>query len=145
MKPIRTWIVLADTKTVRIAVNDGPGKGVYGHSTQGLKAPPVTALSDEPGMTFASFGPNRGGISDPDLKGQAAHAFAVKIVEYLDDALAQGSYQRLILIAPAAMLGRLRQAITPSLQAVLLDEIPKDLTHLPLDELPAHLADVLAV
>ncbi|MCK0097350.1 host attachment protein [Yoonia sp. F2084L] len=145
MKPIKTWIVLADTQTVRVAVNEGPGKGVYGHSTQGLTAPAVTELSDAPGMTAAAAGPNRGGISDPDLKGQAARAFAADIVGFLEAAHDDGHYQRLILIAPAAMLGLLRQALTPRVQAVLHADIPKDLTHLPLDELPGHLGDVLAV
>ena len=145
MKPIKTWIVLADAKTVRIAINDGVGKGVYGRSTQGLEAPAVTELSDEPGQTNAAVGPNRGGISDPDLKGQAEHAFASDIVRYLEDALTRGDFHRLILIAPATMLGHLRQALTPALRKVLHAEIPKDLTRLPLDELPEHLADVLAV
>ncbi len=145
MKPIKTWIVLADTQSARIAVNDGPGKGVYGHSKQGLNAPKVTELSDAPGMTAASAGPNRGGISDPDLKGQAAHAFATAITSYLEAALANDAYQRLILIAPPAMLGQLRQALSPALRQVLLGDIPKDLTHLTLEDLPKHLADVLAV
>ena len=145
MKPIKTWIVLADTQTVRIAVNDGTGKGVYGRSTQGLAAPAITELSDAPGMTNAAVGPNRGGISDPDLKGQAAHAFAAQIADYLAAALKKGDYDRLILIAPAAMLGHLRQALTPALREVLYADISKDLTHLPLDELPSHLEDVLAV
>ena len=145
MKPIKTWIVLADAQTVRIAINDGTGKGVYGRGTQGLDAPAVTELSDAPGMTNAAVGPNRGGISDPDLKGQAAQAFAADIVSYLQAALAKGDYHRLILIAPATMLGHLRQALTPALRDVLHADIPKDLTHLPLDELPRHLADVLAV
>jgi protein required for attachment to host cells len=145
MKPISTWIVLADAQTVRIAINDGIGKGVYGRGTQGLDAPTVTALADAPGQTNAAVGPNRGSIADPDLKGQAARIFAADIARYLEAALAKGDYHRLILIAPATMLGHLRQALTPALQDVLHADIPKDLTHLPLDELPAHLEDVLAV
>ncbi|MFT6075270.1 MAG: protein required for attachment to host cells [Yoonia sp.] len=145
MKPIKTWIVLADTQSVRIAVNDGPSKGVYGHCTHGLKAPKITSLSDAPGMTNAAVGPNRGGIADPDLKGQAAHAFAADIIQYLEASLTKGEFQRLILIAPAAMLGLLRKAMTPALKHTLLGDIPKDLTHLPLDELPKHLEDILCV
>lgn len=145
MKPITTWIVLADAQTVRIAINDGTDKGVYGRGTQGLQVPAVTALSDAPGLTNAAVGPNRGSISDPDLKGQAERAFATGIISYLEAALAKGDYHRLILIAPPAMLGHLRQALTPALRDVLHADIPKDLTHVPLDELPAHLGDVLAV
>ncbi len=145
MKPIKTWIVLTDAQTVRIAVNEGPGKGVYGHRAESLKAPPVTELSDAPGMTAASAGPNRGSISDPDLKGQAARAFASDIANYLAASLAKDSYQRLILIAPAAMLGHLRQALPSNVQAVLYADIPKDLAHLPLEQLPEFLKDVVVV
>jgi protein required for attachment to host cells len=145
MKPIKTWIVLADSQTVRIAINEGTGKGIYGRGTQGLDVPAVTELADEPGMTNAAVGPNRGGISDPDLKGQAARAFATDIVRYLEGAFAKDDFDRLILIAPAAMLGHLRQALGPALRGVLHADIPKDLTHVTLDALPAHLEDVLAV
>ena len=145
MKPIKTWIVLADAQTVRIAVNNGTGKGVYGYGTQDLKAPAVTELADAPGIMNAAVGPNRAGISDPDLKGQAARLFAVDIVGYLEAALSGGDFQHLILIAPATMLGYLRQALTPTLQKALYADIAKDLTHVPLDELPAHLTNVLAV
>ncbi|PUB15630.1 host attachment protein [Yoonia sediminilitoris] len=145
MKKTKTWIVLADTSAVRIAVNDGPAKGVYGISTKELQAPTVTELSDEPGMTKAPFGPDRGNISDPDLKGQAAAAFATDIVNFLDAEQAKDSFQRLVLVAPPAMLGLLRDRLTPRLRDILRADIPKDLTHLPLDKLPAHLEDVLPV
>jgi len=145
MKPVNTWIVLADATTFRLAANQGPGKGVYGLPDPGLVAPPVTALSDEPGMTNAPAGPNRGGISHPDLKGQAQAGFADVIVRFLDAARRKKRFQRFILIAPPAMLGVLRQQLTPQLQDVLHADIAKDLTHVPLDDLPGHLADVLAV
>ncbi len=145
MKPNKTWIVLADAQSVRIVVNDGPNKGVYGQSAQGLHAPPLSELSDAPGMTYAPAGPNRGGITEPDLKAQATRAFAEKIVEFLDAARAADTFQQFILIAPPAMLGVLRDKLTPALRKVLRADIPKDLTHLPLDQLPAHLGDVLAV
>lgn len=145
MKPIKTWIVMADAGTVRIAVNDGPGKGVYGHSVKGVVAPDVTELSDEPGLTNAPTGPNRGSISDPDFKTQASAEFANRINDYLDAAQRAGKFQRLVLIAAPAMLGQLRQKLSPHLKDVLRADIPKDLVHAPLEELPGHLAGVMAV
>lgn len=145
MKPLKTWIVLADATTLRLAVSEGPGKGVYGLPDPGLVAPPVTELSDEPGMTHSPAGPNRGGISEPDLKGQADAAFADDIAQFLDKARAKGAFDRFILIAPPAMLGTLRQKLPPQLRAAMHADIAKDLTHLPLHDLPKHLADVIAV
>jgi len=145
LKPKITWIVLADAKAARIAVNEGPGKGIYGRKTAGLDAPPVTALSDAPGMTNAPKGPNRGGISDPDLKGQADAGFADNIVGYLEDGLNKGQFDRLVLVAAPAMLGLLRQRLSAPLKEVLLADIDKDLTHVTLGELPEHLGDVMVV
>lgn len=145
MKPQKTWIVLADSGTVRIAVNDGPGKGIYGHSTEGLKAPSVTELSDAPGMTNAAVGPSRGSISEPDLKGLAAASFAKDIVAYLETAGDHGEFERLVLVASPAMLGILRKTLTPPLKLALRAEVPKDLTHIPLNELPDHLSDIMLV
>lgn len=144
MKPNKTWIVMADAHSVRIIVKDGPGTGVHGQSAQGLHAPPLSELSDAPGMTYAPAGPNRGGITEPDLKGQAIRAFAEDIVDFLDAARAAGTFQQVVLIAPPTMLGALRGKLTPALRDVLRAEIAKDFMHLPLEQLPAHLGDVLA-
>lgn len=143
MKPHKTWIVLADTSSVRIAVNDGPGKGIHGHNAEGLKPRPITELSDAPGMTNAAVGPNRGSISEPDLKGLAAAGFADDIVAYLNRALDDGAFERLVLVAPPAMLGILRKALTRPLKSTLRAEVAKDLTHISLNDLPAHLNDVM--
>ncbi|MEJ8561965.1 host attachment protein [Yoonia sp. GPGPB17] len=145
MKPIKTWIVLADAQTIRIAANEGPGKGIYGVPNDGLAAPAVTELSDAPGVMNAPVGPNRGGINEPDLKAQAAAAFAERIVTHLDHALQSGQFQRLVLCAAPAMLGILRQRLTGPLKHALRADIAKDLTHLPLNDLPAHLSDVMVV
>ncbi|MGJ8587489.1 MAG: host attachment protein [Yoonia sp.] len=145
MKPHKTWIVLADSRIIRIAVNDGPGKGIYGHSTEGLEAPAITELSDAPGMQNASVGPNRGSISEPDLKGLAAAAFAEDIVAYLESARDHGEFERLVLVASPAMLGVLRKTLSPALKSALRAEVPKDLTHIPLNELPDHLSDIMLV
>ncbi len=145
MKPTITWIVMADARTVRIAVNEGPGKGIYGYSTQGLEPPKITELSDAPGVVNAAVGPNRGSIFEPDLKGQAAAAFAGEITQYLDTALRDKQFDRLVLVASPAMLGLLRRKLSGPLKSALRADIPKDLTHLPLDALPAHLSDVMVV
>ncbi|MEO0929422.1 MAG: host attachment protein [Pseudomonadota bacterium] len=145
MKPHRTWIVLTNASAIRIAVNDGPGKGVYGQSATGVAAPPMPELSDAPGMTAASVGPNRGGISDPDLKGQAMAAFANDIIRFLEVSLRANQFQRLILVAPPAMLGVLRKKLSGPLHEVLHADMPKDLTQSSLDDLPAHLAEIMVV
>lgn len=145
MRPIISWIVLVDAETVRIVVNEGPGKGLYGRKTDELKARAVTELSDAPGMTASSVGPNRGSISDPQLKAQAEALFANEIATYLDNALQDGEFDRLVLAAAPEMLGLLRQRLSNEVKGVLLADLAKDLTHVTLEDLPAHLSNVLVV
>jgi len=145
MKPNKTWIVLADTQAVRIVANDGPNMGLYGVSTKGLNAPAVSVLSDAPGMTKAPVGPDRGSISERDLKTQAATSFAGAILDVLMDAHGRGAFQRLLIIASPTMLGILRQRMPQPLGDIIRAEIAKDLTQVPLADLPAHLTDVLAI
>ncbi|MFT5066123.1 MAG: protein required for attachment to host cells [Yoonia sp.] len=145
MKPSKTWIVLADAQAVRIVANDGPSKGLYGVSTKGLDAPPVTKLSDAPGMTKAPVGPDRGSISEHDLKTQAATSFADAILDVLTAAHGKDAFQQLVFIASPTMLGILRQRMPRPLADIMRSEIAKDLTQIPIADLPEHLADVLAV
>ena len=106
---------------------------------------PVSELSDAPGMTKAPVGPDRGSISEHDLKAQAATTFADAILDVLKGAHDKDAFQKLILIASPTMLGILRQRMPRPISDVIRAEIAKNLTQIPLADLPAHLADVIAV
>lgn len=145
MKKITTWIAIADAKIMRVVANDGPGKGLYPVSGQTLHAPAVTALSDEPGMTQSSAGPNRGAVAEPDLKGQAEAVFAKQIVSALDVARRNDAFDRLVIVAAPHLLGVLRPHLGAELRASLLAEVDKDLTPMPIDALPPYLSDIMAL
>lgn len=81
--------------------------------------------------------------SDPTRVAQTR--FASQLLKILDDELADGSFDRLIIAAPAKFLGDLRASISKPLQAVTLSELPKDLTQLPDEKLPGHFEDFLAI
>ena len=54
-------------------------------------------------------------------------------------------YDRIILVAPPATLGALRQSIAKDVADKIHGELAKDLTHTPNDELHNHLKDLIAV
>lgn len=149
MKPTTTWIVIADGARARLFVNRGPGKGieaVEGGTLEGDHRPDREIMSDKPGRSFESVGETRHAI-DPrtDPHRELKRAFAERITGMLDEQLAAKSYDRVVLVAPPAMLGDLRAALSERVRAVVYAELDKDLTKTPVGELPQHLGAVMAV
>ncbi|MGB5215433.1 MAG: host attachment protein [Anderseniella sp.] len=149
MKPVRTWILLADGTRARIVCNTGPGKGleeVRGMEFEGDNSRSGDIMADRPGRTFDSAGANRHAMephSDPQR--EAKRSFAAELVATLQDQLQDQAFDRLVLVAAPATLGDIRKALPKPLLAVVYAEIAKDLVHIPNQELGDHLADVLAV
>ena len=98
--------------------------------------------SDKPGRSFDSGpGGQRHAMeprSDPH-KEQKVHFAGALAARLNADALA-GQFQRLIIAAPPALLGEIRAALDKHAQEKLTHTVAKDLTHVSLQDLPAHLA-----
>jgi len=108
--------------------------------------------SDRPGRAFC--GPRR-----PNRRGATAHhgigaeaspraresaLFARHIVEALSLSLAHAEFDELIVAASPHFLGLLREASPARLRTAVVQEIHKDLVHLPPAALRKHLAATLA-
>ncbi len=149
MKPVTTWILLADGTRARIVCNTGPGKGlqeVRGMEFEGSNSRSGDLMADRPGRTFDSAGAHRHAMephSDPQR--EAKRSFAAELVARLQDELQDQAFDRLVLVAAPATLGDIRKALPKPLLAVVHGEVAKDLVHIPNQELGDHLADVLAV
>lgn len=149
MKPIRSWIVIADGAQARILENTGPGKGLTAlprkewHQT----LQPSRAIgSDRPGRTHDRLGPGRHAKEPPtDPHRNEKWNFARSLADHLNGAALTNSYDRLVLVAPPKTLGDLRQALGKEASERITAELAKDLTSLPDHELPNHLGEVLAV
>jgi protein required for attachment to host cells len=147
MKPVSTWIVIADGARARIVRNDGPGKGVAalpGLEFQGDHSAAFDIAADKPGRAFDSVGNARHAMepsSDPhdELKAQ----FMKKIVAVLESR--QGDFDRLILVAPPQALGLLRKSLPAAVASKVTGELGKDLTQLPNGDLSAHLDGLLVI
>ena len=149
MKPITTWILLADGTQARIACNDGPGRGVklvFGETLHGRNLPGREIDSDRPGRTFDSHGKGRHAKESPtDPRENEKQHFIRDLAALLDKEATRGRYDRLVLVAPPKALGYLRDALSDQVRNRITGEIDKDLVHLPIRDLPPHLGKVLAV
>lgn len=142
MKSTRTWILIADGRTAQIVENTGPGHGIATVEGQQFSAPPKKEYSDSEGRAFDSVGGQR--------HKQAPHfskedEFARSLVAALEKSRRQDLFDRLILCASPEMLGLLRPLLSEQLQSALHAEIAKNLTKIPLLELPRYFEDSLAV
>lgn len=149
MKPTTTWILIADGARARIYANLGPGKGiapVEGGVLETDHAPSRELASDKPGSTFESANVMRHAI-DPaqDPHRELKRAFAGRLAAFVEERLAENAFDRLVLVAPPVTLGDLRAAISKPVRERVSAELDKDLTNTPVEELPKHLATVLAV
>ncbi|HEV7137606.1 MAG TPA: host attachment protein [Steroidobacteraceae bacterium] len=105
--------------------------------------------SDRPGRVFdhaATAGGRRGAVAHHSTGGERsprkveARRFARRVVQALDEARRQDHpYDRLVIIAPPAFLGLLREEMTPAVHTLLTAEIGKDLVHEPPEALGAYL------
>jgi protein required for attachment to host cells len=149
MRPKTTWILIADGARARLFANHGPGKGVEaveGAEFDADHRPDREIGSDKPGRTFESVGTMRHAIEPHhDPHRELKRAFSERLAQMLDRKLAEKAYDRVILVAPPATLGDLREALSGPVKAAVYAELGKDLTKTPTHELSEHLAAVLAV
>lgn len=149
MKPITTWILVADGTRARILRNDGPGRGVHPITDdllQGRNLPGREIMADRPGRTFDSVGAGRH-AKEPrsDPREVEKRRFARRLAAMLDARLKRGRFDRLVLVAPPQELGRLRDELSPAVRKRVSAELNKDLTATALQDIPEHLGAVLAV
>ncbi len=89
MKPIVTWILIANGARARLFSNDGPGHGVRLVSDEVLvcvNLPGREIMSDRPGRTFDSVGAGRH-AKEPrtDAREIEKRSFAHELAAMLDD------------------------------------------------------------
>lgn len=104
--------------------------------------------SDRPGRVFdhaAAAGGRRGAVGHHATGGERsprkveARRFARRIAEALDEARSENRYDRLVVIAPPAFLGLLREEMPAAVRAMLSAEVGKDLVHEPPEVLNGYL------
>jgi protein required for attachment to host cells len=150
MKPIVTWIVIADGAQAKIFAHDGPGKGLQplpdlNRQQDALQAREI--MADKPGRSFSSAGPGtRSSIEyHTDPVEVRERRFVEDLADRLEASRAAGAFQRLVIAAAPNALGDLRPALSEAVKKTVVAELPKDLTNVPIAKLADHLDGVIAV
>ena len=148
MKPIVTWILVADGKRASVLSNDGPGRGlkpVPGMNFETELHANRDILTDKPGRSQESANTARHAVEIPDYHRIEKAMFAREVARHLDAAFEAGGCKRLLLVAPPQTLAELRNSLAPKSRNAVMAEIDKNLTHLKPAEIAKHLETVLLV
>jgi protein required for attachment to host cells len=143
---VRTWFLIADGSRAKVFESTGARQAPreiedLGFSVDLPKSGEL--LADKPGRTFDSVGAGRHAKENPtDLHRHRKRDFAGKMVDELRRAMLAERFDRLVLVAPPAFLGDLRQQLPKDLKAKVADEITLDLTNTPEQQLSAYLKDI---
>ena len=149
MKAVRTWIVIADGAKARFLVNTGPGKGLQPANIADMSADLAATHeigTDRPGRVHDRFGPGRHAMAPrADWHQQDKAHFAAEVAKIINRSAQGGTFERLVLVAPAKTLGELRHGLDGHAAALVSGELAKDLTHIVDRDLPAHLSEYVAI
>ena len=101
-------------------------------------------VTDKPGRSFGSDSGVRHAYESPDdLHKLEKQRFVKKLVETLDDAYDQGAFKHLVIVGPERSLGEFHRLASAKLRALVMHEVPKDLTKYPRHELEERLQPYL--
>jgi protein required for attachment to host cells len=141
------WVLVADAARARLFQVAQPQltlSAALGRELIDTNLPSREIASDRPGRTFDSGGEGRHAKEPPtDPARHAQEEFARDVVRQLDEHRRSGAFDRLIVVAPPQFLGDLRALMPEQLQSMVVAEVGKDLSKLPLRDLQDHLREVL--
>tara|TARA_R110000868_G_scaffold6550_8_gene37089 strand:- start:5248 stop:5697 length:450 start_codon:yes stop_codon:yes gene_type:complete len=139
-----TWIAAIDGGKALIWRNEGfddqPNlKLLEQHS---LDNPPARDQgSDQPGRV-ASAGGGRSAVEERDGHVQAKTSFVDAMIGHLNQAADKGLFDRLVLLAPAPVLGEARRHYSPALSKAVIER-ERDVVHQPIDKIDAQVVAAL--
>lgn len=164
IKPPVTWILVADGKSAQVYTRmvgekriPLAGNAKHPHYDEAF----IQELAPVPAMDFKAESPEiyetgRDRLARVQESANSAHHMSephiniheeIKrhlmktVAARLAKALAEKSFDKLVLIAPPKMLGELREYLAPAVKKRIAAEMPKDLTHYEGEELLQHLRD----
>lgn len=129
-----TWIVVVDSSRGKIYVQDKHSSELQEkvdlvHPSARLHG--VELSSDRAGKHTGAFGQGQHVFdARTNVKDHEVEIFAREIAEHLETGRTSGQFQKLVLMAPPAFLGVLREQLSDGVRELVVDEIAKDLvTH----------------
>ena len=144
MKSNVVWAVVADGKRLRVLerpIGTAPWRELEAEAAEQSDPPSRELGTDRPGRVHESVGSARHAVEPrQDLHEAAEAAFAREVAERLERAAMGGRYDRLVLVAPPAFLGRLRLALGTRVRQRLAGTLNRELTRAPARDIAERLA-----
>jgi protein required for attachment to host cells len=143
MKTSKIWYVIADGGAARFVERDL--RGMF-RTVVSLVSPKVHERShdlglDRPARVQESASPSRHAVEPRrDLHEAAKEDFVRTVAAELAVLHEQGQFDELVLVAPARVLGELKDSLSKPMAKVVVKELQKDLTKVPDHELAGHLS-----
>ncbi|MGO4672886.1 host attachment protein [Bosea sp. 2YAB26] len=137
-----SWLVVCDGAKALILRNDGDVDRLrlqVLHTMERPSAPDRELGTDRPGRVHQSLGEGRSAVEANSRHAAAEVSFVGEVALFLSRRSGVDRVKRIILIAPPKVLGELRRQLLPAVQALVVAEIVKDLTNLPVGEIERHL------
>ena len=145
MKPVRTWIILANAGSAKILENSGPGKGLQKIFETSYEKQRETSYPDQQGRSFSSTTAARHKL-EPNRGEDTVQISNIKpVLNLLQESRDKLKFDRLVVCAAPQTLGIIRDQMPDSLSKEVIAELPKDLLGVPMQNLPKHFESVLAI
>ena len=136
-----TWVLVADSSRARIFSKTGtePLTEEQGFIHPEARYHEQNLTSDLPGRGAGVGGERHGVASKTPPKRHEAVTFSKQVADHLEAARTQGRFSKLLVVAPPAFLGMLREQFSSALSTLVSQEINKNLVLLRADHLAEHL------
>jgi protein required for attachment to host cells len=144
MLPNNTLVLVADGRKMLFLRNSGEGSRItLTVEASKEQANPATREqgSDSPGRTAASTGMRRSAMEQTDFHQIEEDRFAAGAAQLLQTRALNNDFDALVVIAPPRTLGELRKHYHKAVESRIIQEIHKDLTDFPIDEIAAALGN----
>lgn len=148
MKPIVTWVLVADGARAQVFEHGGRGKGLNAlkdlhFEQEALRAQDIN--TDRPGRHAGGGLGSRSGLEQSDPVQVREQRFVKSVADQLEVMRQQGRFDRLIIAAAPTALGDIRPALSDAVKLTVIAELSKDLTNVPNPQLAKHFEQLLPI
>ena len=143
--PKNTLVLVADGRKMLFLRNHGDEAQMDLHleAHQEQDNPPTREQgTDVPGRSFSSVGSRRSAMEQTDFHQIEEDRFAAEAANILRDRALNGDFKTLVIVAPPRTLGELRKHYHKEVASRIVEELHKDLTGFPINEIQAALVRV---
>jgi protein required for attachment to host cells len=132
------WVLVADGEKALFLRNEGDAQYPNLQVVRKVREEnPATREqgTDQPGRYGQGNGSPMGAMEETDWHRIAKERFADEIAQQLYKMAHRGDFERIVLVAPPAVLGEMRQKLHKEVAGRVEAEIPKTLTGHPVDQI----------